>query len=634
MHPIKGSSAAGRSPWTTAPGTLIILALLIIIIILLISPLAQRAGAQEAGQGICQRTQAVQEAIVAATGAGSCSNVTAEHLAVLTALELSGMNITELNSEDLDGLTRLETLDLSGNGLTALHQDMFDDLAALQELDVSDNAVNYLGNPFHANPDLRSVELSANQVDRLPANLFERNPKLRSLNLEHNLLQDYGLILAEDTSGLDSLRMAGNPGAPFAMPVEAQDLGDGAFQVTAGGGIQAPSRITASLSSTGGTLSHPAAVIPAGETASQVLSVNHEGGEAATVAVTSVTYDRSFYTGVEFVPGETRSIDRDTPAVGICSRTREVQDAIIAMVGRNHACAGVTGEMLANLPGPFVLVGTEMESMRPGDMAGLTGVKDLYLYGNELTELPPGLFRDAGHFERVLLQDNPGSDFRLEVNIAETEDGSVRAVIEEGTPFWTRVSLDSPGGTVHPRVVNIYGGNTRSDESISVSGVIAGENAAITVEMVWFQDTGLIAYSYHDGFDVVPGRDIRGSEDRETTPGPSGTATPTPALPAVTVESNPPGPPLNLSATAVLHGIRLEWNAPSVGDVAGYQVLRRRPFMGEKTLMVHLEDTGSAATAWTDTEITPGTRHTYRVKAIGPDGQLSQWSNYDRATPE
>ena len=76
----------------------------------------------------------------------------------------------------------------------------------------------------------------------------------------------------------------------------------------------------------------------------------------------------------------------------------------------------------------------------------------------------------------------------------------------------------------------------------------------------------------------------------------------------------------------------LTWDAPDDDSVTGYQILRRRPHEGEETLLVHVENTGSTATTYTDTNVTSGVRYVYRVKAINAAG-LSQWSNFARATP-
>ena len=92
----------------------------------------------------------------------------------------------------------------------------------------------------------------------------------------------------------------------------------------------------------------------------------------------------------------------------------------------------------------------------------------------------------------------------------------------------------------------------------------------------------------------------------------------------------PPEPPRNLTATVNPDGsVSLNWDAPDDDSVTGYQILRRRPGEGEKTLLVYVDDTGSTATSYTDSNLTAGTRHVYRVKAIN-DAGLSMWSNFAR----
>ena len=96
--------------------------------------------------------------------------------------------------------------------------------------------------------------------------------------------------------------------------------------------------------------------------------------------------------------------------------------------------------------------------------------------------------------------------------------------------------------------------------------------------------------------------------------------------------AHPPAP-TNLAASDNRNGtLSLTWDAPDDESVTGYQILRRRPDEGERTLLVYVADTGSTDTTWTDTEVTIGTPHVYRVKAINEAG-LSRMSNYDRVTP-
>ena len=97
--------------------------------------------------------------------------------------------------------------------------------------------------------------------------------------------------------------------------------------------------------------------------------------------------------------------------------------------------------------------------------------------------------------------------------------------------------------------------------------------------------------------------------------------------------SEPPPPPTNLTATVNADGsVTLSWDAPDDDSVTGYQVLRRRPPMGETTLEVYVDDTGNTDTTYTDRSVTADVQHVYRVKAINAAG-LSEESNYVRVEP-
>ena len=96
---------------------------------------------------------------------------------------------------------------------------------------------------------------------------------------------------------------------------------------------------------------------------------------------------------------------------------------------------------------------------------------------------------------------------------------------------------------------------------------------------------------------------------------------------------SPPPAPMDLTATVNADGhIVLSWNAPGDDSITGYQILRRRPSEGEGTLLVYVANTRSTATTFTDTSVTAGVKHVYRVKAINAAG-LSGRSNYVNPTP-
>ena len=83
--------------------------------------------------------------------------------------------------------------------------------------------------------------------------------------------------------------------------------------------------------------------------------------------------------------------DIDT-AAGICGRTEEVRDALVALIPGVSECAAVTDADLAAITGTLNLAGQNISVLAAGDFAGLTGLIELYLNNNELTTLPKDVF--------------------------------------------------------------------------------------------------------------------------------------------------------------------------------------------------------------------------------------------------
>ena len=82
-----------------------------------------------------------------------------------------------------------------------------------------------------------------------------------------------------------------------------------------------------------------------------------------------------------------------------------------------------------------------------------------------------------------------------------------------------------------------------------------------------------------------------------------------------------PGQPPYIGGAVNADGVSLIWSAASDGGAAdGYQILRRSPSQDERSLAVHVADTGSSATQWTDTYVDDGERYIYRVKGLNKAG--------------
>ena len=124
--------------------------------------------------GICGRTEAVRDAILAAIeGVGDCDLVTGEHLVAITGeLNLTTKSITTLAAGDFAGLSALTILDLSSNALTALPAGVFDELTALTVLNLRNNTLATLPSGVFE-PLTALTRLHFNSLTTLPDDVFE-----------------------------------------------------------------------------------------------------------------------------------------------------------------------------------------------------------------------------------------------------------------------------------------------------------------------------------------------------------------------------------------------------------------------------------------------------------------------------
>ena len=94
----------------------------------------------------------------------------------------------------------------------------------------------------------------------------------------------------------------------------------------------------------------------------------------------------------------------------------------------------------------------------------------------------------------------------------------------------------------------------------------------------------------------------------------------------------PPGSPVgtapNLASTSINGGIGLTWDSLpeellpfQMGEVTGYQILRRRPEQCEFGYSrVHVANTGSTVTRWADRDVEAGTLYEYHIRAVNDVG--------------
>ena len=142
---------------------------------------------------VCDRTSQVRDAIVAASGAANCSEVSKDHLLEVTSLDLSNQDISSLNADDFNGLVRLEILDLSHNSLTTLPVGVFNDLYLLRTLYLNNNLLATLAmDVFDELFLLAELTLNANPSFELPTGMFDDFSRFDGMQSNGELSSDAG----------------------------------------------------------------------------------------------------------------------------------------------------------------------------------------------------------------------------------------------------------------------------------------------------------------------------------------------------------------------------------------------------------------------------------------------------------
>ena len=242
-----------------------------------------------AKSAVCNRTPAVAEAIAAAVpGVEDCWDVTEVNLATITTLNLQGMSITVLQSEDFSGMYSLTTLNLSNNELTSLPDDLFEDLASLTEL-----------------------SLSGNNLSSLPDGLFNSLSSLATLNLSNNALTSLPDGLFAGLGSLESLTLSGNSADPLSLTVSLQKVGEGGFRAIVPTG--APFDIVLPISVANGSIDGDVTriMIHAGSVESEVLTVTRTPDTiaAVTVDIAMLPSPPSFHRGYALVKSNQTALE-------------------------------------------------------------------------------------------------------------------------------------------------------------------------------------------------------------------------------------------------------------------------------------------------------------------------------------
>ena len=393
-------------------------------------------------------------------------------LSALSTLTLYENDLVSLPAGLFSGLTALDTLDLEDNDLTALPDRLFNGLTALESLRLE-------GNDLTALPDGLLSGLTKLRVLTLGDNPNTGDVLALTVTVERvGTDQARAKVLAGAPAAVEFTPTVANGSLPTGvtkLAVAAGSVNGTAVTVTRTTGTMAAVTVDIDLSTqptlasgfTGFTFAKAASGLPAeilpdtrspqnftakpgdgqaalawtapasgsGVTKHQYRQKEGSGSYPANwtdipnsaegganedgYTVTGLTNETVYTFELKRFVGTTESATAEsnavTPTPGICDRTQQVRDGILAELADVAECEAVTVANLAGI-GRLDLDDKGIASLEAGDFAGLTGMTALILNDNDLTSLPAGVFSGLTALSSLLLVDNdlsslPGAVF-------------------------------------------------------------------------------------------------------------------------------------------------------------------------------------------------------------------------------
>ena len=234
----------------------------------------------------------------------------------------------------------------------------------------------------------------------------------------------------------------------------------------------------------------------------------------------------------------------------------------------------------------------------------------------------------------------------IDVNAQEPPRGTISGIaVDATTPGQAGISWDTVTGVKDYRVMfarsdedyktwtDPSGNKFPATSSVTLTGLTEGQEYKFRVRSRFEEvQNGSRSGPWSDEHTFTPAEEPPPAPTPTSTPNPTSTPEPTPAP---TPEPALPEAPTGLTLSGSSHNsVTLTWDNPDDDTVTGYQILRRnrdgneyKDGQGAKQFIAVTEDTGSSATTYTDSSVTPMTRYVYRVKAKNANG-MSPRSGY------
>lgn len=162
-----------------------------------------------------------------------------EKLNMLTTLDLSVNEISDLTSSMFRGLSNLMTLKLSGNAIKAIAPNTFEYLGKLYTLELDRNQISTMtSKTFVGLRELKRLNLNHNEIFNLGAEVFEPIRQLSELKLESNRLANIDSRVFKVLPSLIRLELSSNDLDDFMKPETFENLANLTYLAIANIGIE------------------------------------------------------------------------------------------------------------------------------------------------------------------------------------------------------------------------------------------------------------------------------------------------------------------------------------------------------------------------------------------------------------
>ena len=383
-------------------------------------------------------------------------------LTALKVLKLEDNNLTSLDARQFSGLTSLEEITLNGNALTALPAGLLAGLTSLEELGLRDNDLTSLpaglfsgltgltqltlgNNPNTGDTLALTVTVEKFGTDQARAKVLAGAPFAVDFaaTVVNGSLPTGVTKLAVGAGSVEgtAVTVTRTSGTVAAVTVDLDlttqptlptDHTGYEFEKAASGlpaeilpDTRGPQNFTAKPGDGQAVLSWTAPASGSGVTKHQYRQKEGSGSYPATwtdipnsaegganedgYTVPNLTNETVYTFELKRFVGTTESTAAEsnavTPTPGICDRTQEVQDGILAAVSGVTECEAATVANLAQI-GRLDLAGKSITSLKAGDFAGLTALTEFSVASNTLDDLPPRVFSGLTALEGLFLNDN------------------------------------------------------------------------------------------------------------------------------------------------------------------------------------------------------------------------------------